>query len=94
MATAGTFNDPTRPMQPSQFFGDSAAVNLDQLMLQSILYAPQRRIAVINGTRLQEGDRIGTARVVRIEAARVLLETSGGMRTLRLLPTHFKKVRP
>ncbi|MDT8386971.1 MAG: hypothetical protein RQ736_05620 [Thiogranum sp.] len=91
MAAAGTFQDPTRPMEPAQFFGGSDAVDMDQLVLQSILYAPQRRVAVINGTRLREGDRLGNARVVRIEAARVLLETSGGMRTLHLLPRTLKR---
>ena len=61
------------------------------LLLQSILYASERRIAVINGTRVREGDHIGSARVVRIKDSQVLLETSRGMRTLRLLPETLRR---
>jgi MSHA biogenesis protein MshK len=90
-ASVWALNDPTRPTDPSQFFGSTSTANSADLMLQSVLFAPERRVAVINGTRLQEGDRIGSARVVRIQDSQVLLETSRGMRTLRLLPQTLKR---
>ena len=86
-ATALALNDPTRPTDPSAYFGGSTSGNETGWSLQSILTASDRRIAVINGTRVREGDRIGSARVVRIQDSRVLLKTGEGMLTLRLLPT-------
>ena len=91
---AWAVNDPTRPSDPSQFFGSNPTPNPVDMMLQSILVAPERRVVVINGIRLQEGDRIGSARVVRIQDSQVLLETSRGTRTLRLLPGTSEKGKP
>jgi len=88
---AWALNDPTRPTDPSHYFGSSSTPAPDALMLQSILFAPERRIAVINGMRVQEGDRVGSARVVNIQDSQVLLETSRGTRTLRLLPHTLKR---
>jgi len=50
-------------------------------------------VAVINGTRVREGDRIGSARVVHIQDSQVVLNASGRKLTLHLLPTTMK-VRP
>ena len=61
--------------------------------LQSILLGRDRRVAVINGTRVREGDRIGSAQVVRIDDSRVLIKTGGRTLTLYLLPETMK-VRP
>jgi len=62
--------------------------------LQSILSAADRRIAIINGTRVREGDRIGSARVVSIKSSRVILNTGKQTLTLQLLPAPIKKVKP
>ncbi len=85
-ATALALNDPTRPTNPGAYFGGSTGAGDNQWSLQSILTASNRRVAVINGTRVREGDRIGSARVVRIHDSRVLLKTGEGTLTLRLLP--------
>jgi MSHA biogenesis protein MshK len=84
-------SDPTRPTDPARYFGTTKQQDSADLMLQSILFAADRRIAVINGTRVTEGDRIGSARVVRIQDSQVLLETGRGMRTLRLLPETLRR---
>ncbi len=85
--------DPTRPTDPAAFFGTRTAADGSAWSLQSILLASDRRIAVINGKRVQEGDRVGSARVIRIRDSQVLLETGGRRLTLHLLPKTVK-VRP
>jgi MSHA biogenesis protein MshK len=90
-ANALALSDPTRPTDPTAYFGTGSAART--WSLQSILFASDRRIAVINGERVQEGDRIGSARVVRIRDSHVLLDTGERSLTLRLLPETVK-VRP
>lgn len=93
LGNAFALSDPTRPTDPAAYFGTGSTANARQWSLQSILFASDRRIAVINGTRVQEGDRIGSARVVRIRDSQVLLHTGGRSLTLHLLPDTVK-VRP
>ena len=85
--------DPTRPTDPGNYFGSTESRSGGSWSLQSILSSPQRRIAVINGTRVKEGDRIGSARVVRIHDSHVLLNSRGRTLTLHLFPESIK-VRP
>ncbi|MCO6412956.1 MAG: hypothetical protein J5I92_09445 [Thiogranum sp.] len=92
-ASALALQDPTRPTNASDWFGNKTSGTQAEWSLQSILTGPDRRIAVINGTRVREGDRIGTARVVQIEDSRVLLRTGEGTLTLRLLPT-TSRIKP
>ncbi len=93
LGTAFGLTDPTRPTDPATYFGTGKPVNASGWLLQSILFASDRRIAVINGSRVQEGDRIGSARVLRIRDSQVLLDTGGRNLTLHLLPETVK-VRP
>ena len=85
--------DPTEPTDPDVYFGTALSRSNTAWSLQSILSSPQRRIAIINGTRVREGDRIGNARVMRIHDSRVLLNTGDRTLTLQLLPKSIK-VRP
>ena len=80
-------------IDPAAYFGTGNNTDSSAWALQSILFASDRRIAVINGTRVKEGDRIGSARVVRIRDSQVLLDTGGRRLTLHLLPQTVK-VRP
>jgi len=82
--------DPTQPTDPGNYFGSSENRSGSSWSLQSILSSPQRRIAVINGTRVKEGDRLGSARVVRIHESHVLLNTGGRTLTLHLFPQSIK----
>lgn len=86
---AHALNDPTRPTNPADYFGGGIRDN-STWSLQSILSAADRRIAIINGTRVREGDLIGSAKVISISEAKVVLNTGGQRFTLRLLPTSIK----
>jgi len=86
---AYALHDPTRPTDPVDYFGNGARTN-STWALQSILSAPDRRIAIINGTRVKEGELIGSAKVIRINESNVVLNTGGQRFTLRLLPPSIK----
>ncbi len=93
VAPAWALHDPTRPTDPGSYFapaGDSAS----PWVLQSILSSPDRRVAVINGTRVSEGARIGGAKVLSIKPTHVVLRTGKGSLTLRLWNDNIKKVTP
>lgn len=92
-ANAHALHDPTRPTDPALYFGYQQSKNDTRWALQSILSSAERRIAIINGVRVREGDRIGPAKVVRIQKSQVLLHTGSGTLTLRLLPDTIK-VKP
>ncbi|NBB93399.1 MAG: hypothetical protein GVY32_09565, partial [Gammaproteobacteria bacterium] len=59
--------DPTRPPTPAEvaaWFGNGAEQReRAPFRLQSILLAPERRIAIIDGQRLRVGDRLDNAEV-------------------------------
>ncbi len=54
--------------------------------VESILIAPDRRVAVINGETVTLGGRVADAEVVRIDESEVVVRGAEGERTLRLLP--------
>ena len=78
-AYGGPPADPTRPPSAQEiraFFGQESNATepeAQRWQLQSILIADQRRIAIINGRRVSEGDRINAAEVLTIEPGRVEL---------------------
>ena len=86
--------DPTRPTDPAVYFGSDRNTVTATWTLQSILSSPDRRIAIINGTRVQEGDRIGTAQVVSIRPSQVVLNTGGRTLTLQLWPASIRRLSP
>jgi len=55
-------------------------------VLQSVLISPTRRVAIINGQTVKQGDKIGDARVVRITEGTVVLRSDKEMQTLKLFP--------
>ena len=84
-AIAEGLRDPTRPP-----FGSgksvSAKYNPSGWNLQSVLIAPERRYAIINGEVVALGGSVGGAELVAVAAERVTLRTRDGLRTLRLFP--------
>ena len=64
-----------------------------ELELRAIFHADDRRIAVINGRRVEVSDQIGGARVLVIEIDRVRLERAGEIIELELVSPAFKNAR-
>ena len=84
--------DPTRP--PNTAAGDddvSGAVSGPRL--ESVLIAPDRRLAVISGQQVKLGDKYRDAQVVRISESEVVLRTGDATETLKLFPGVDKKSR-
>jgi MSHA biogenesis protein MshK len=84
-------SDPTRPPQAwlaTQQKAAGAAGAEQEVVphLQSLLIAPSRRYAIVDGQLLGVGDTIGDARVVAVTPAGVRLRSTSGTRTLRLFP--------
>jgi len=94
-AMAAPFADPTQPP------GDGSGSNVTQgdaiegPRLQSVLIAPNRRLAVIGGQTVKLGGMFGSAKVVRITESEVVLQTGADRQTLKLHPEVEKRgVRP
>lgn len=71
--------DPTRPSSYR-----SVARQQQQLKVESILFSDDRKVAVINGTVVAEGERVGAARVVSIGKNNVRLTRNGKVVNLTL----------
>lgn len=74
--SAYALTDPTRP---GQYHAAGPKIHLK---LESVLFSESRRVAVINGKVLAEGERIGSAKVVSIGKDSVRLRRGG--KTVRL----------
>lgn len=77
-AQAQALADPTRP---AQYHPAAAQAKLN---LQSILFGNSRRVAVINGKALTEGERIGGARILSISKDMVRLKRGDKIVRLKL----------
>jgi len=79
-------NDPTRP--PSRSSSNRSpgivATPATKLVLTSILIAPERRVAVINGLAVQVGENVGDYRVVDIQFDVVLVKNANRLLSLTL----------
>ena len=73
VASAAEFADPTRPTYVQSDDAAQAANVRKKYRLSSILVGEQRKLAVINGQRVREGDRVGSAKVKRISKSSVTL---------------------
>lgn len=77
----GELHDPTRPPTQAEieaWFGNGPESRQSSpFRLQSVLLAPDRRIAVIDGQRLRLGETLKDAQVKAIEPGRVVLERNG-----------------
>ena len=54
--------------------------------LQSIIIAPGRRAAIINGQTVEQGGKYGDARLIRVNESSVVLRGPQGKQVLRLFP--------
>lgn len=85
-AAQSGLDDPTRPTSLSEPDApQSVAAQGPRWRLQSTLVADTRRVAVINGRTLMQGERIDGAMLVDVRPDGVTLEHEGRRVTLRLM---------
>ena len=84
---AAPFADPTRPPSLDGVRAEAAIGP----RVESILIAPDRRIAVINGQEVTIGSRIGDGEVVRISESEVRIRKPGGEESLKLFTTQARR---
>lgn len=77
--------DPTRPASYQ-----TEAVQ-HTLKLESVLISEARKVAVINGHVVAEGDRIGSTRVISIHKDRVQVSRGGVSSTLAIKHTSIRQ---
>lgn len=80
VAGAQALSDPTRRFDTAL----TAAASEGGWVLQSTRIASNQRLAVINGQTVREGERVGNARVLRIDNGQVQLIEDGQRRTLSM----------
>jgi len=84
VALGAPFPDPTRPPAPASR-GEQPTGGGTQL--ESILIAPDRRIAVIDGQQVTVGARIPAGEIIRITESEVVVRGTEGERALKLFPS-------
>ncbi|HET7670918.1 MAG TPA: MSHA biogenesis protein MshK [Burkholderiales bacterium] len=91
-AQAAPFADPFRPpRQAEQPASGERAGPAAATRLESVLIAPDRRIAVINGQQYTEGARFGSGRVLRISEGEVVIRHADRDEALKLFPQGVRK---
>ena len=90
MPAAMAAKDPTRP--PAYHRGAATvATPVQQFRVESIIRGSDRRVAVINGQRLTEGEAVDGARLIRIEADAVVLLWQGQRQRIAINKPSLKK---
>lgn len=87
-------SDPTQPPAAARIAADEPeAVDHGQPSLHGIFHASDHRFAVVDGRRVEVGDRVAGARVVAIEIDRVRLRRDGALIEIELVASAFKNAR-
>lgn len=93
-ATAQTLPDPTRP--PVLVTAESAGEQVDTgPVLQSVLIAPQRRLAIISGQTVELNGKYGDLTLIRVSETEVVLRNRQNVKetqTLKLFPSFEKRM--
>lgn len=93
LVTAGTLEDPTRPANSALTSRNRTPGFVNNgWVLNSTLVAPDRRVAVINGVHVSEGESVGNATVLQIRKLEVVIQAAGKRKTLELLPDIVKNL--
>jgi MSHA biogenesis protein MshK len=87
-AHCAPFADPTRPPSVSNTVGPAATAGP---RLESVLIAPDRKIALINGRQYAVGAAFADGRVVRITETEVVIRRGGRDEVLKLFPQGGKR---
>jgi MSHA biogenesis protein MshK len=92
---APTLHDPMRPptaaVAPAGRRQGAVTAAVGGYQLSAIRITPELRSAIINGTTVSVGERLGTATVSAIHASHVTLQQAGRTITISLLPFSIKK---
>ena len=86
--------DPTRPYNATPVASTSSGggkSNVSRYDVTAIFTSDSRRVAIVNGKRVVEGDKIDGATVVEITANTMSLEVSGKVVERRVLPPGLRK---
>lgn len=86
--------DPTRPYDARPVATTSRGTSTNKVStydVTAIFTSDSRRVAVINGKRVIEGDTVDGATVVEIMNDRLSLDIGGNVITTRVLPIGFRK---
>ena len=76
--------DPTRPPIAVKQTAKTSKESPRTTLLSAVLFSDDRRVAVIDGRVLREGDRVGDAVVTEIFADGVKLARGGHVQVMRL----------
>ena len=91
LVTASTLSDPTRPANAALSSTNSGYMAGNSgWVLNSTLVATDRRVAVINGQQVSEGESVDNATVLHIRKMNVQIQSGEQRITLRLLPDIVK----
>ena len=89
---AELLRDPTRPWSARSVAAAATGnTTTSSFRVTAIFTSDKRRIAVVNGQRVSEGDRVDGATVVEILADDLRLDLNGKTITSRVLPNGFRK---
>jgi MSHA biogenesis protein MshK len=91
LAHAQGLSDPTRPPGAGAFQQGAQEAAPAGRQLQSVLLSGGRRVAIIDGTLVALGGKLGEARVVKISETEVVLKTGEETETLKLFPSVDKQ---
>lgn len=88
-----TLRDPTRPYSARAVVSTTGGGGkvTSTFRVTAIFTSDMRRIAVVNGRRVAEGDQVDGATVVEILTDRLRLNHGGKSITRRVLPNGFRK---
>jgi hypothetical protein len=91
---AEVLRDPTRPYAVAPVATPTTASAVAKgtgFSVTAILVSKKRRVAIVNGKRVSEGDKVDGATVVKILADRLRLDLDGKEFTTRLPPDALRK---
>lgn len=89
-AAAESLPDPTRPSGAAM--AESEAADRPRgPVLQSVLNSSGRKLAIISGQSVRQGDKVGNARVVSIRDTEVVLVQGKETQVLKLFPVVEKQ---
>ena len=90
-----SLRDPTRPYNARPVGPTTTTTSSDSgatsFRVTAIFTSDMRRVAVVNGRRVVEGDQVDGATVMEILADSLRLKSSGTVITRRVLPYGFRK---